>query len=179
MATIQKFEDLICWQKARLLTREVYKNLNIQKFKDLNTERDYGFCDQIQRASVSVMSNIAEGFERGTKQEFLNYLFIAKGSAGEVRAQLYVALDVGYLNIETFKYLNGLATQCSRLISSFISKVKTSEFKGLQYRKEYRKGMSDINKMLLEGHPEWREFYNPEKDEIEFWRYHQEKNENI
>ncbi|PIR41757.1 MAG: four helix bundle protein [Candidatus Yanofskybacteria bacterium CG10_big_fil_rev_8_21_14_0_10_37_15] len=173
MATIEKFEDLICWQKARLLTREVYKicrDLNISIFKRLNIPVDYGFCDQIQRASVSVMSNIAEGFERGTKQEFLNYLYIAKGSAGEVRAQLYVAIDIGYLNSETFKYLNGISVECSRLISSFISKVKTSEFRGLQHRKEYRKGMSDINKMLLDSHPEWKELYNAEKDEIEFWR---------
>ncbi len=136
MATIEKFEDLICWQKARLLTKEIYRHLNIQKFKNLSIAPDYGFCDQIQRASVSIMSNIAEGFERGTKQEFLNYLFIAKGSAGEVRAQLYVALDADYLNIETFKYLNSLATECSRLLSSFIAKVKISEVKGLQYKKE-------------------------------------------
>ena len=133
MATIQTFEDLICWQKARLLTKEIYKI-----FKDLNIQKiqDRGLQDQIQRASVSIMSNIAEGFERGTKQEFLNYLFIAKGSAGEVRAQLYVALDAGYLNIETFKYLNSLAIECSRLLSSFITKVKVSEVKGQQYKKE-------------------------------------------
>ena len=67
MATIEKFEDLIAWQKARLLTKEVYKNLNIETFKSLNLQRDHGFCDQIQRASVSIMSNIAEGFERGTR----------------------------------------------------------------------------------------------------------------
>lgn len=136
MSTIQQFEDLLCWQKARILTREIYKSLNIETFKHLNIPRDYGFCDQIQRASVSVMSNIAEGFERGTKQEFLNYLFIAKGSCGEVRAQLYIALDVGYLNLETFKYLNGLAIECSRLIHSFIQKLKSSEIAGLQYKKE-------------------------------------------
>ena len=74
MSTIQRFEDLLCWQKARELTRGVYKALH--------DCRDYGFKDQIQRASVSVMSNIAEGFERGTHAEFINYLFIAKGSAG-------------------------------------------------------------------------------------------------
>ena len=96
MATVQKFEDLICWQKGRELTKQIYKT-----FKNCS---DFGFRDQIQRASVSVISNIAEGFERGTKAEFLNFLYIAKGSAGEVRAQLYVGLDVGYLNIETFKY---------------------------------------------------------------------------
>ena len=139
MATIQKFEDIIAWQKARELTREIYKSLNIETFKCLNIARDYGFCDQIQRASVSVMSNIAEGFERGTRQEFMNYLFIAKGSAGEVRAQLYVALDIGYLNTERFKYLNELVLDCSRLIYSFIQKIKVSEFKGLQYKKGQRK----------------------------------------
>ena len=138
MATIQTFEDLICWQKARLLTKEIYKLFKDLKSQNLNTSKfsDRGLQDQIQRASVSVMSNIAEGFERGTKQEFLNYLFIAKGSAGEVRAQLYVALDAGYLNIETFKYLNSLVIECSRLLSSFISKLKTSDVKGLQYKKE-------------------------------------------
>ena len=173
MATIKQFEEMLVWQKARLLTKEIYKmcrNLNISTFKRLNVPVDYGFCDQIQRASVSIMSNIAEGFERGTKQEFLNYLYIAKGSAGEVRAQLYVALDAGYLNIETFKYLNELVLGCSKLLSSFIEKLKTSQFQGLQHKKEYKNRMSDINKMLLSDHPEWRELYNAEKDEIEFWR---------
>ena len=127
MATITKFEDLICFTKARELTKCVYKEL-----KDC---KDRGFKDQITRASVSVMSNIAEGFERGTKQEFVNYLYIAKGSAGEVRAQLYVALDVDYLNIETFKYLNSLATECSRLVQSFASKVKSNAVAGTQYKK--------------------------------------------
>src|SRR3989338_11584690 len=127
MATVQKFEDLICWQRSRELVREVYKALA--------NCRDNGFRDQIQRAAVSVMSNIAEGFESGTKQEFLNYLYIAKASAGEVRAQTYVGYDVGYLNIETFrlqvpiptlsaKRLNSLAEECSRLIASFSKKLK-------------------------------------------------------
>ncbi|OGN05077.1 MAG: hypothetical protein A2659_01475 [Candidatus Yanofskybacteria bacterium RIFCSPHIGHO2_01_FULL_44_24] len=170
MATIEKFEDLIAWQKARLLTKEVYKNLNIETFKSLNLQRDHGFCDQIQRASVSIMSNIAEGFERGTRQEFLNYLFIAKGSAGEVRAQLYVALDVGYLNIEKFKYLNSLAVDCSRLIHSFTQKLKGSEFQGLQYKKAPRNKMSDTNKMILEQMPDLEEYYDREKDRIDFNR---------
>ncbi len=164
MATINTFEELYCWKKARELTKEIYGIFKGLKFKD------YGLQDQIQRASVSIMSNIAEGFERGTKQEFLNYLFIAKGSAGEVRAQLYVALDAGYLNIETFKYLNGLVLDCSRLLSSFINKVKTGAQGGLQYKKERHKGMSETNKMILESNPDLKELYNPEKDEIEFWR---------
>src|SRR3989344_219102 len=105
MSTIKQFEELLMWQKARELTCLIYKTLNPETFKHLNISVDHGFKDQIQRASVSIMSNIAEGFERGTKLEFLNYLYIAKGSAGEGRAQLYVALDTGYLNIATFKYL--------------------------------------------------------------------------
>ena len=126
MATIERFEDLICWQKSRELVKEIYSAL-----KDC---KDFGFRDQIQRASVSVMSNIAEGFERGTQQEFLNYLYIAKGSAGEVRSQLYIALDVGYLNIETFKYLNNLAEECSRLIQSFAEKIKGGARRGTQFK---------------------------------------------
>ncbi len=81
------------------------------------------------------MSNIAEGFERGTRQEFLNYLYIAKGSSGEVRSQLYVALDIGYLNIEMFKYLNNLASECSRLVQSFASRVKGGVIAGTQFKK--------------------------------------------
>jgi len=127
MATVQRFEDLVAWQKARELTREVYRALSACK--------DRGFQDQIQRASVSVMSNIAEGFESGTKQEFLNYLYIAKASAGEVRAQLYAAHDIGYINVEKFKDLKGLAEECSKLLSSFIVGVKKSEFGGLQHKR--------------------------------------------
>lgn len=81
------------------------------------------------------MSNIAEGFESGTKQEFLNYLYIAKGSAGEIRAQLYAAHDIGYLNSETFKHLNSLALECSKLIASFINGLKRSGFTGLQHKR--------------------------------------------
>jgi len=132
MATVLRFEDLMMFKKARELTREVYKALS--------NCRDHGFRDQIQRASVSVLSNIAEGFESGTRQGFLNYLFIAKASAGEVRAQTYVGLDIGYLNIETFKRLNGLAEECSKLIYSFIQKTKQGAEMGLQHKQEPSKG---------------------------------------
>lgn len=140
MATIQRFEDLVMFKKARELTKEVYTAFGSCK--------DYGFRDQIQRASVSVVSNIAEGFESGTKSEFLNYLYIAKASAGEVRAQLYVAYDIGYLNIEMFKHLNGLAEECSRLIASFIKKLKAGGMSGMQFKRETR----DLaGEMLLEA----------------------------
>lgn len=129
---------MLAWQKARELVKNVYKAFQ--------SCRDNGFKDQIQRASVSVLSNIAEGFESGTKLEFLNYLYIAKASAGEVRAQLYVASDVGYINISKFrlqvpiptlsaKYLKGLAEECSRLIASFIAKLKQGGLSGSQYKK--------------------------------------------
>lgn len=131
MATIRQFEDMLAWQKSRVLVREVYRALK--------TCDDRGFKDQIQRASVSVMSNIAEGFESGTKPEFLNYFYIAKGSAGEVRAQLYAAFDIGYLNPETFKLLHSLVLECSRLLATFIKGLKTSEFGGHQMKKEKTK----------------------------------------
>lgn len=140
MATVQCFEDLLCWKKSRELVSEVYKAFN--------NCRDHGFKDQIQRASVSVMSNIAEGFESGTKQEFLNYLYIAKGSAGEVRAQLYAAYDIGYLNIETFKRLKELAEECSRLLSSFTKTVKTGSLSGLQ--RKYEKPKDEMEEFLKE-----------------------------
>lgn len=143
MATIQRFEDLICWQKARELVKGVYSALK--------TCNDYGFKDQIQRAAVSVMSNIAEGFERGTQQEFINYIYIAKGSAGEVRAQLYIALDVGYLNLETFKYLNGLAMDCSRLLQSFAEKIKVGAQAGSQYKHISK---PDAQKAFLKDYPD-------------------------
>lgn len=135
MATVRQFEDLLCWKKSRLLVKSAYGALGPCK--------DYGFKDQIQRASVSVLSNIAEGFESGTKQGFVNYLYIAKASAGEVRAQLYVALDVGYINTETFQDLKGRAEECSKLISSFAKRLKADGAVGLQYKREKAKDPVD------------------------------------
>jgi four helix bundle protein len=131
MATVRRFEDLLCFKKSRELVKAVYGALHAC--------RDQGFKDQIQRASVSIMSNIAEGFESGTRAGFLSYLYIAKASAGEVRAQTYVAHDVGYVNVQTFKDLHGRAEECSRLLSSFIKAVKTSEHAGLLRKTEPNK----------------------------------------
>ena len=150
MATVEKFEDLICWQRARELTKAIYET-----FKDC---RDFGFKDQIQRAAVSVMSNIAEGFERGTQQELINYFFIAKGSAGEVRCQLYVALDAGYINIQIFKDLKNLFEQCSRLLQSFIVKVKGGANRGLQYKHIPKEDWS--KEILKQNNPDmYEKFY--------------------
>ncbi|HEX8163189.1 MAG TPA: four helix bundle protein [Pyrinomonadaceae bacterium] len=111
MSKIEKFEDFIAWQKARALTSEIYKMTERGDFA-----RDYGLKGQIRRASVSVMSNIAEGFERGRASEFHQFLVIAKASCAEVRSQLYVALDVGYLTREQFDGLMNRAAELGRVI---------------------------------------------------------------
>ncbi len=116
MPTIKRFEEIEAWQTARKLTRLVYSMTEEGKFA-----RDFGLKDQIRRACVSVMSNIAEGFESKTQPMFIRYLGIAKASAGEVRAQLYVAKDVEYLNDEQFALLFQTAETVSRQLSRFIS----------------------------------------------------------
>lgn len=110
--TIEKFEDIIAWQKAKRLTIDVYEQFN--------SCRDYGFRDQVQRASVSIMNNIAEGFERRGDKEFKHFLFIAKGSCGEVRSMLYLALEFGYLSKDDFNRFYNLSLEISKLLSGFI-----------------------------------------------------------
>ena len=107
---VERFEDLIAWQKARLLTAEIYRVSSQSHFA-----RDFGLRDQICRAAVSVMSNIAEGFERNRAAEFHQFLSIAKASCGEVRSQLYVALDAGYLNEDVFDAMRSRAEEVSRI----------------------------------------------------------------
>lgn len=111
MAKIERFEDLIAWQKARELTRAIYEGTRQGAFA-----KDYGLSGQIQRAAVSIMSNIAEGFERGGRGEFHQFLSTAKASCAEVRSQLYVALDVGYLNQTTFGRLIQQAEEVARIV---------------------------------------------------------------
>jgi four helix bundle protein len=115
MATAQQFEDLSVWQDARELTKAIYAASKQRAFG-----RDFGLREQIRRAAVSAMSNIAEGFERGSRKEFVQFLNIAKGSAGEVRAQLYVALDQEYVSEKEFATLREAATVLSRRIATFI-----------------------------------------------------------
>jgi four helix bundle protein len=125
MAKIEKFEDIEAWKKARELTKAINAVSNEGPFT-----RDFVLRDQIRRASVSIMSNIAEGFERGSNKEFIQFLYIAKGSAGEVRSQLYVALDQGYIKQEIFASLSNEASEISRMISGFVSYLSSSEMRG-------------------------------------------------
>lgn len=118
MSNIQYFEDLIAWQKARILTKEIYAITRADEFA-----RDYGLVNQIRRASVSIMSNIAEGFERGGRNEFHQFLVIAKASCAEVRSQLFIAYDVGYLSELDFNRLMNLAREVSRIIGGLRASV--------------------------------------------------------
>ena len=120
--TIERFEDIQAWQVARELTGMVYEATKGEAFR-----RDYGLKDQVRRASVSAMSNIAEGFERGSHREFVRFLFYAKGSAGEVRSQLVVALDLGYITEDRFRALDDKAVHVSSLLGKFIVYLKTLE----------------------------------------------------
>jgi four helix bundle protein len=129
MATFQRFEDIEAWQKARKLTREIYTVSNEGQFS-----KDFGLRDQMRKASVSIMSNIAEGFERGGTKEFVQFLSVAKGSSGELRSQLYVALDQNYLKEEIFDRLLAAALETSRMISGLINYLRKSKMKGTKYK---------------------------------------------
>jgi four helix bundle protein len=120
MPTITRFEDIKAWKTARQLTNLVYEFSGQGKFA-----RDYGLRDQIRRASVSVMSNIAEGFESQTQALFVTFLGRAKASAGEVRSQLYIALDQEYINKSQFDKAFDLADKCSRQIYRFMEYLKS------------------------------------------------------
>jgi four helix bundle protein len=116
MPTITRFEDIEAWKTARELTRMIYTFTEKDQFA-----KDFGLKNQIQRAAVSVMSNIAEGFESRTQAQFLEYLGRSKASAGEVRCQLYIALDLKYLTQEKFDQVFDLADKSSRQIARFMS----------------------------------------------------------
>ena len=110
MATFQKFEDIKAWQKARELTKEIYSATSDNIFS-----RDYGLRDQIRRASVSIMANIAEGYGRRTNKDFANFLVISHASAAETQSHLYIALDLNYISLEKFTELYQLLNEISRM----------------------------------------------------------------
>jgi four helix bundle protein len=118
---IKRFEDIEAWQHARILTQEIYRLTKSGEFS-----RDYGLRDQVQRSSVSVMSNIAEGYESRTDALFLDYLGRAKASCGEVRSELYVASDADYIDAAQFAALRELAERCSGKICNFMAYLHRS-----------------------------------------------------
>lgn len=129
MSTIQSIEEIEAWQKARKLVREIYRISDHGPFS-----KDYGLRDQIRRASVSTMSNIAEGFERDGTGEFIQFLSMAKGSAGEVKSQLYVAFDQDYLDKEALQQLYALVTEVGRMIGGLMKYLRLSKIKGAKYK---------------------------------------------
>ena len=129
MTTFKKFEEIECWKKERELTRRVYEVSGKGNFA-----KDFGLRDQIRRAAVSIMSNIAEGHDRSGTGEFVQFLANAKGSAAEVRCQLYVAVDQGYINDEAFHELTDLATETGRMIGGLMNYLRGSGLKGTKYK---------------------------------------------
>ena len=130
MNKIERFEDILAWQKARVLTQRVYGCTKVGTFA-----RDFGLRDQIQRASVSTMANIAEGFERGGDREFIQFLSNSKGSCGEVRSHLYVALDQKYVTEQEFNELRAQSEEVSRLTSGFMAYLQQSTVGGHKFRR--------------------------------------------
>lgn len=129
MPTFQNFTDIDAWQKARALTNEIYTVTKQAAFS-----KDFELRGQIRSASISAMSNIAEGFERNGTAEFIQFLSIAKGSAAEVASQLFVALDQAYITAEQFRALSALATETNRKIGGLMSYLRRSGIKGLKFR---------------------------------------------
>ncbi len=118
---IYRFEEMEVWQLSRKLVNEIYLLTKKELFA-----KDFGLASQIQRAGVSILSNIAEGFERKTKKEFIQFLYISKGSSGELRSQLYVALDLKYITQEEFETLNSQINLISKSLSGFIKYLNSS-----------------------------------------------------
>jgi four helix bundle protein len=129
MPRVQKFEDLEVWKKARSIVSEIYAMTNVGPFS-----KDFGLKDQIRRSAVSIMSNIAEGFERDGDREFVNFLSIAKGSAGETRSLLYVSKDQNYISESRFDRVLSQLTECSRMIGGLSSYLRQSELKGVKFK---------------------------------------------
>ena len=139
------FEELKVWQKARELANLIYSATRRETFA-----RDRGLVNQIRRAAVSVLSNIAEGFERGSYAEFLQFLYIAKGSCGEVRAQLYIARDQEYLADTAFRQCHTLAVEVSRMLSGLADHLKNSRQRGDKFRRPQPKSWVEQVEELME-----------------------------
>ena len=121
MGKFNSFEEINSWQKSRIFNKKIYLATENPNFK-----KDFDFVRQIRRASLSISSNIAEGFERNTDKEFVYFLYVAKASAGEVRSQLYLAFDLEYIIKEEFEMLLDSVTEISKLLSGFIKYLESS-----------------------------------------------------
>jgi four helix bundle protein len=137
---VKNFEDLEIWKEARRLTQGIY-----QLTREARFSKDFGLRDQIRRAAISIMSNIAEGFERGGNQEFVQFLYIAKGSCGVVRSQLYVALDQDYVDPKVTDNLLVMLKRLSVMIKHLIDHLKRSGMRGPKYGDSIPSNRSDAS----------------------------------
>lgn len=129
MATIERFEEIISWQEARTLNKTIGSLIDDERFK-----RNFRLVNQIEGSAGSIMDNIAEGFERGGNKEFIQFLYIAKASCGELRSQLYRALDREYIKQEEFDIFSVHAKKISNLIQKLVNYLQESEIKGLKFK---------------------------------------------
>ena len=129
MATFKTFQEVEVWQKAMDLIEKIYLITNNKTFSS-----DYNLVNQIRRSAISVASNIAEGMERDGNKELINFLYISKGSCGELHCQLMIAQRIGYLDMNNFSELSNLATEIGKSLGGLITYLKDSEFKGKKYK---------------------------------------------
>ncbi len=142
----KSFEELPVWQKVRELVNCIYDLTDKEPFR-----RDFSLVDQIKRASVSIMSNIAEGFERGSNAEFIQFLYIAKGSSGETRTQLYIARDRSYISDDDFYRSLSICKDVSAQLSGFIDYLKSSRMKGEKFnvkQKSWREEVEEFTRQF-------------------------------
>lgn len=152
----RSFEELEVWKKALEMSKLIYGLTEVEKFK-----KDYSLSDQIRRAAVSVLSNIAEGFERGSNIEFIQFLYIAKGSCGEVRAQLYLAKELGYIDSGNFKKAFDLCKDISAQLSAFINYLKGSRLKGEKFKSNYKSMREEVDELMKEFNVQDSKFKKP------------------
>ena len=129
MATIQNFEELKVWQKAKTLCEEIFIETLVEKFA-----KDFGLKDQINRSSGSIMDNIAEGFGRNGNNELINFLTYANGSALECKSQLYRAFDRNYITLEKREQLFTMIDEIKKMLATFITYLGNSELKGIKFK---------------------------------------------
>ncbi|HYG50147.1 MAG TPA: four helix bundle protein [Flavobacteriales bacterium] len=142
MGTIKKFEELEMWQRARKLNNEIYNIINYEKLS-----KDYKLKEQMNGSCGSIMDNIAEGFERDGTKEFKTFLGYSKGSSGELKSQLYRALDRGYITKEEFDMLYDETHQIGKMINGFMTYLRNTEFRGNKFKEpETPHGLTNYSK---------------------------------
>jgi len=130
MTTVKRFEEMEVWKKSRLIVKMIYLMTNKP-----GLSRDWQLANHLRKTAISIISNISEGFERDGNKEFINFLSIAKGSCGELRCQLYIALDQNYIDENQFVEISNLATEISKSLKGLMNYLQDSDFKGIKNKK--------------------------------------------